>query len=272
MAFFRSLGRVTALSFLSGVVRWRWALVMAMFTLAAGTLSDTLQYSFNESHISRPVDVWDIFPALLRHTYILHFLFCFGFLLFVGDHFHRQRDLGTSTLFAVRMPSRRLYWLGNMGAMGINAFLFMIGSWIVSLIVGFIMVPPSSFWPMVSRETVRQLIIPLQLPIPVFSFLLALYTAWGLWIAGSLVMLVSTFFKNTAVLLGTITGWVLLSLALGWDTYWPWQRFLFVGELIGHHKHLGERAISLQTFFLGSSLMLVAIALIGSWRMRREEV
>ena len=123
-----------------------------------------------------------------------------------------------------------------------------------------------------SRETIRQLALPLQMPIPVFSFLLALYTAWGLWIAGSLVMLVSTFFKNTAVLLGTIAGWVLLSLALGWDTYWPWQRFLFVGELIGHHKHLGERAISLQTFFLGSTAMLVAIALIGSWRMRREEV
>ncbi|HMY15260.1 MAG TPA: hypothetical protein PKA58_02975 [Polyangium sp.] len=272
MAFFRSLGRVTALSFLSGVVRWRWALLVALFALAAGLVADTLQYLFDTDHISRRVDVWDIFPALLRHMYVLHFLFCFGFLLFVGDHFHRQRDLGTSTLFAVRMPSRRLYWLGNMGAIGINAFLFMLACWLISLFVGFIMVPPSSLWPMVSRDTVRPLAIPLQMPIPVFSFLLALYTAWGLWIAGSVVMLVSTFFKNTAVLLGTITGWVLLSLALSWNTYWPWQRFVYIGELIGHHKHFGERAISLPTFFLGSSLMLMAIALIGSWRMRREEV
>lgn len=272
MEFFRSLGRVTMLSFLSSVVRWRWALVTAVFTLAAGLVADTLQYSFNTDHIPRPVDVWDIFPALLRHTYVLHFIFAFGFLLFVGDHYHRQRDLGTSTLFAVRMPSRSLYWLGNIGAIGIHAFLFMLACLLISLLVGFIMVPPSSLWPMLSRETVRQLTIPVQMPIPVFSFLLALYTAWGLWIAGAVVMLVSTFFKNTAVLLGTIAGWVLLSLALGWNIRWSWERFLYIGELIGHHKHLGERAISLQTFFLGSTVMLIAIALIGSWRMRREEL
>lgn len=272
MEFFRSLGRMTALSLLSGVVRWRWALALATMALAAGTMSNTLQYPFKEARIGRHVDVWDIFPALLRHAYVLQFLFALGFLLFVGDQYHRQRDLGTSTLFVVRVPSRRLYWLGNMGAMGIQALVFMLASWAVSLVVGFILVPPTSLWPMMSRETIPALAISVQMPIPVFSLLLALYTAWGLWVAGSLVMLVSTFFRNTAVLLGTIAGWILLSLVLGWNIRWPWERFLYIGELIGHHKHFGEHAISIGAFFLGSTAMLVAIALIGSWRMRREEI
>lgn len=272
MELFRSLTRITWLSFLGGFVRRRWALVIAVMTIAAGTMADTLHYSFDADKVTRPVDVWDIFPALLRHAYILHFLFAFGFLLFVGDHAHRQRDFGTSALLAIRLPSRRLYWLGNMGAIGINAFLFMLTCLCISLIVGFIMVPPSSLWPMTSRETIRQLAIPLQMPIPVFLVGLAMYTAWGLWIAGSFVMLVSTFFKNTSVLLGTITGWVVLSVALSWQAYWPWERFLYVGELIGHHKHLVERPVSLSMFFLVSTAMLVAIAAIGSWRMRREEL
>lgn len=170
------------------------------------------------------------------------------------------------------MPSRRLYWLGNMAAVGINALLFMSISYALTLIVGFIMVPPSSYWPMLPRETLLALSDTPAIPAPVYSLLLVLYTAWGLWISGSLVMLVSTFFKNTAVLLGVIAGWVLLSLTLSWNTRFDVSRFLLIGELLSFQKHYGDRAISLGTFFVVSSIMLILIAIIGSWRMQREEV
>jgi hypothetical protein len=272
MEFVRSLGRITSLSFLSGFVRWRWALVVSLFTLAAGLVQDTLQWLFRAEKVIRPVDVWDMFPALLAHYYVLHALFAFGFLLFIGDHYHRQRESGNSALFALRLPSRRLYWLGNMATVGINALLFMTICYLMTLVVGFIMVPPASYWPMLPRETLQGLSYTPHLPAPVFSLLLALYTAWGLWISGSLVMLVSTFFKNTSVLLGVISGWVLVSLAAGWDVPFVFQRFVLLGELIGFHKHYGEHAISLGTFFLVSSTMLFLIALVGSWRMQREEL
>lgn len=274
MESLRSLARITSLSFHSGFVRWRWALLTSLFALAAGLVQDTLQWLFKEgaNKVSRPVDVWDMFPALLMHTYVAHFLFAFGFLLFIGDHYHRQRESGNAALFAVRMPSRRLYWLGNMAAVGINALLFMSVCYVMTLIVGFIIVPPDSLWPMLPRETMRALSHTPAMPAPVYSLLLVFYTAWGLWISGSLAMLVSTFFKNTAVLLGLIAGWVLLSLTMGWYTRFDFQRFLLIGELLGVHKHYGDRAISLGTFFVVSSIMLVLIAIIGSWRMQREEV
>ncbi len=272
MAFLRTLARSTALSFLGGFSRWRWALVTALFALAAGLVTDTLQYHFEYDHISRPVDVWDLFPALLLHTYVQHFLFAFGFLLFIGDHYHRQRDQGTAALFAIRMPSRSLYWLGNMGAIGIMAALFMGICWLMTLLVGFIMVPPSSLWPMLPRETMEPLAVSVQMPAPIYSLLVAAYTAWGLWIGGSAILLVSVFFRNTGVVLGAVAAWVLASLALSWNIRWPWERFVYIGELIGHHKHRGDRVMSLDTFFIGSTIMLVLIAVIGSWRMRREEI
>jgi hypothetical protein len=272
MAFLRALARSTSLSFLGGFSRWRWALLTALFALAAGLVVDTLQYFFTLRKITRPVDVWDIFPTLLRHTYVLHFLFAFGFLLLVGDHYHRQRDQGTAALFAIRMPSRRLYWLGNMGAIGIMAGLFIGVCWLMSLLVGFIMVPPPSLWPMLPRENPSFLNVSVHMPAPIYSLLVAAYTAWGLWIGGSAILLVSTFFRNTAVVLGAIAAWVLASLSASWYGESFTMRFLCIGELIGHHKHRGEHPMSLGTFFAGSATMLVLIAVIGSWRMRREEI
>ncbi len=272
MAFLRTLARSTALSFLGGFSRWRWALVTALFALAAGLVTDTLRHFFTLRKITRPVDVWDLFPALLNHTYVLHFLFAFGFLLLIGDHYHRQRDQGTAALFAIRMPSRNLYWLGNMGAIGIMAALFMGICWLMTLFVGFIMVPPSSLWPMLPRENLSYLNVPVHMPAPIYSLLVAAYTAWCLWIGGSAILLVSVFFRNTGVVLGAIAAWVLASLALSGNIRWRWEHFVYIGELIGHHKHRGDRAISLGTFFIGSSIMLVLIAALGSWRMRREEI
>jgi hypothetical protein len=272
METLRALARSTSLSFLGGFSRWRWALVTALFALAAGLVTDTLQFFFKEKRIARPVDVWDIFPAFLNHTYVLHFLFAFGFLLLIGDHYHRQRDQGTAALFAIRMPSRRLYWLGNMGAIGIMAFLFIGICWLMSLLVGFIMAPPASLWPMLPRESLSFLTVSVNMPLPIYSLLVAAYTAWGLWIGGSAILLVSVFFRNTGVVLGAIAAWVLASLSASWYGASFITRFLCIGELIGHAKHRGEYAISLSTFFIGSTIMLVLIAVVGSWRMRREEI
>jgi hypothetical protein len=165
-----------------------------------------------------------------------------------------------------------LYWLGNMGAIGIMAALFMGICWLMTLLVGFIMAPPASLWPMLPRENLSFLNVPVQMPAPIYSLLLAAYTAWGLWIGGSAILLVSVFFRNTGVVLGAIAAWVLASLSASWYGASFATRFLAIGELIGHHKHRGEYAISLSTFFIGSTLMLLVIALIGSWRMRREEI
>jgi hypothetical protein len=272
MEFFRTFGRITRLHFHSGFVLWRWALITAIFALAGGLCVDILRHHFNELRISRQVDVWDIFPALSSHNYIEHFLLAFGFLLFVGDRHHRQCNQGTALLFAIRAPSRSLYWLGTMGALGLDALFFMSICFVTTFVIGCIAAPPESLWPMLPRETIAPLRVSVEMPLPLYSLLLMVYTAWGLWIGGSIVVLVSTFFRNTAILLGVIAGWVVLSLIGSGNVRFAFERFLFIGELIGHHKHDGKPAMSLGTFFLGSTLMLVLIAFIGSWRMGREEI
>ncbi len=268
----RTLARSTALSFLGGFVRWRWGLLTALFVITAGLVEDILTHTFDTYKISRPVDMWDIFPAIMSHTYTLHFLLAFGFLLLMGDHWHRQQAQGTAALFAIRMPSRRTYWLGNLGAIGLMAALFVGICWLMSFLVGLILAPPSTFWPMLPRETIRPLATSVHLPAPVYSFLLALYATWGLWIGGSAILLLSLFVRNTAVVLGAIAAWIMLSLSATWFGDAFVMHFVCIGDLISTHKHRGEYPMSLGTFFIGSTAMLVLIAALGSWRMRREEI
>ncbi|MBK9266570.1 MAG: hypothetical protein IPM54_43130 [Polyangiaceae bacterium] len=114
--------------------------------------------------------------------------------------------------------------------------------------------------------------IPVELPLPIYSVLVAAYAAWGLWIGGSTILLVSTLFRNTAVVLGAIAAWVLASLGAYWHINSPYLRFFCIGYLMSPQKHFDNASMSLGTFFIMSTTMFVLIALIGSWRMRREEI
>jgi hypothetical protein len=268
----RTLARSTTLSFLGGFVRWRWILLTALFAISAGLVENIVSDYFELKKVARPVDTWDLFPAIVSHTYTLHFLLAFGFLLLIGDHYHRQQAQGTAALFAIRMPSRRTYWLGNMGAIGLMAALFVGTCWLMTFLVGLILVPPSTLWPMLPRETIKPLMTSVHLPAPVYSLLLAAYTAWGLWIGGSAILLLSLFVRNTAVVLGAIAAWVMLSLSATWFGEAFVMHFVCIGDLISTHKHDGEYAMSLGTFFACSTAMLIVIAMIGSWRIRREEI
>ncbi len=271
----QTLARSTMLSFLGGFVRWRWALLTALFAISAGLVDEILSDYFELDKVGRPVDAWDIFPAIMSHTYTLHFLLSFGFLLLIGDHWHRQQGQGTAALFAIRMPSRRTYWLGNMGAILLMSALFVGFCWLMSFLVGLILAPPSTLstlWPMLPRETIRPLATSVHMPAPVYSFLLALYATWGLWIGGSVILLLSLFVRNTAVVLGAIAAWIMLSLSATWFGEAFVMHFVCIGDLISTHKHHGEYPMSLGIFFIGSSIMLVLIAALGSWRMRREEI
>ncbi len=267
----RAIGRSTRLSITSSFVLWRWALLFALFILTAFLVEDTLDFYFRDGHVARKVDAWDIFPTIVSHTYVVHFLFAFGFLLLIGDLYHREREQGTAALLTVRMPSRPVYWLGKMGALGINACAFVGLSFVISLLVGFIIAPPSTMWPMLPRPNIRALEMHVHMPLPVYSLLLAAYTAWGLWVGGSVILLLSLFVRNTAIILGAIAGWVLLSMSGDWY-FGGYIKLFLIGHILGMYKHHGEYAISMPVFFAFTTTVLISTALIGSWRMRREEV
>lgn len=272
METLRTLRRSTRLCLHSGFVRWRWALLIAVFFLSALLVTDILRHTFSEYKVGRPVDVWDLYPALLSHTYSLHFLYAFGFLVLVGDQYHRQRDQGTATLFATRMPSRTTFWLGNVAAVGIMALAFASLSFVISFLIGLILTPPSTLWPMLPRETLSVLSIPVTIPLPIYSLLLVLYTAWGLWIGGATILLLSAFFRNTAIVLAGIAAWIFVSLGGTWELSSPYMRFFCIGYLINQNKHFDEWPMSMGSFFTMSTLMLVVITLVGAWRMEREEI
>lgn len=268
----RVLKRSISLCLWSGIVAWRWLLLMAVFALAAGLIHDTLSFYFEDKGISRQVDAWDLFPAMLRHTYHLHFLFGFGFLLLIGDSYQREREQGTTALIAVRMPSRPIYWLGKMGAMGVMALLFVGLCLLISLVVGLVLAPPSAAWPMLPRESLAWMYPHVHMPLPVYVLLLAGYTAWALWTVGCAVMLLSLIVRHKAAILVTIAFWTLSSLSFSTFTAVGYARLLGLGYFISLFKHESEEPMSLGAFFAISAAVLVMTAFLGSWRLQREEL
>lgn len=265
----RVLGRSVVLHLWSGLVAWRWLLLTAVFILGAILIEDTLTFYFKKDEIPRAVDAWDLFPAMLSHRYFVLFLFAFGFLLLIGDSFQREREQGTAALFAVRMPSRSIYWLGKIGAVGLLAALFVALCLVLTLLVGLVLAPPSTAWPQLPRPALEVMYLDVAMPLPVYTLLLAGYTMWALWTIGSVILLVSLLVRHRVAILVAIAAWLAASVFV--DTFGA-LRLLRLGDLLSIHKHRGDAPISPACFFAASGAVLVLTALAGSWRLRREEL
>jgi hypothetical protein len=265
--------RAVRLHVWSGLVAWRWILLVLVFAVTALVVQDTLAFHFAEDKVGRRVDAWDLFPTMLFHTFSLHFLFGFGFLLLIGDSFLREREEGTAALIAVRVPSRALYWFGKMGAVGVIAVLFVVLGLATSLLVGFAFVPPSSAWPALGRPSLANMYPPLDLSLPVYNLLLAAYTASALWVIGCITLLLSMLVRHKVVLLATIALWTVLSLPFFQFYHSGWLiRLLQLGYFISSRKHYDDAPMSLATFFTAGAAVLVVTAVAGAWRLQKEEL
>jgi hypothetical protein len=268
-----TLLRAVRLQVWSSLVAWRWTLVALVFAFTSALVQDTLAVYFKNSNVGRPVDAWDIFPTMLFHTFSLHILFGFGFLLLAGDSFLREREEGTAALVAVRVPSRSIYWLGKMGAMGVTAALFAGIGLAASLLVGFAIVPPEDAWPSLPRPALPDMYPALHLSMPVYNLLLAAYTAFSLWVLGCTALLFSVLVRHKIVLLATMAFWTMGSIFF-FNAYQArgLSRLLRLGYFISSRKHHDDAPMSLATFFTAGAAVLVVTAVAGAWRLQKEEL
>jgi hypothetical protein len=277
----RLLGRATSFSFWSGFVVWRWLVLIPVFGVNAVIIQDILRASFETNHISRRVDVWDLFPAMVSHAYMVLFLFGGGFMFLVGDSFKREQEQGAVAMAIVRMPSRSLYWLSKMGALGLMALAFVAFALLIAFVIGMVIAPPPSALPMLPRESIQWMLPNVRMPVPLYVVLLAGYTAWTLWIAGSIIVLSSLFIPHKLGVLGVIALWLVASLfefvPIPTSSFRPlgivdYVSLLDLSFFIGFYKHHGEQPIPLGTFFAVTSALLTLIAVTGARRLRREEL
>jgi hypothetical protein len=269
----RVLGRVILIHLRSGRIAWRWGLLTLMFAASSLFVENLLSSRFFNTEVPRKVDAWDLFPGLFVVVHSLYFVVAFGFLLFIVDTYHRERDQGTATLSISRIPSRSLYWLGTMGAVGATAVAFVGLAWVVTLLVGLVIAPPASAWPLLPRESVPVMYPPDAMPLLVSDLLLMAYSAFSLWVVGCAVVLLSLFVRRKAVMLGVIFLWVLTGFST-FDMHGVprYLHIINVGHYIGIYKHRLEDPYPAPLFFGVSGLALVLMAVVGSWRLRREEL
>lgn len=269
----RVLRRAFSLQVWSGLVARRWLLVGLVFGVSAVLIESTLTARFGNAQLPRQVDAWDLFPGMCSQAYYVYVLFGFGFLLFVVDTSHRDREQGTAAQALARMPSRSLYWLGTMGAVGAMALGFVGLGAAAAFLVGLAIAPPSSAWPMLPRAGVDWMYPEAALPVPMYALLLIGYTAWALWVAGCAVVLLSHFTRRKVVVLGAVVLWAVLGLsATSLSSALGHARLLNLGYYISISKHHVEDPFPLGVFFAITGAALVLMAALGSWRICREEL
>jgi hypothetical protein len=263
----RTLGRAVA-----ALVPWRWAVAALVFAVSALAGKSSLESSLYNLGISRPVDAWDMFPGLHSTYSLLYLLWAFGFLIFVLDTYHRGRDDGTLSLSFVRLPSRPLYWLATMGAVGVTALGYVTLAFVIALLIGLIVAPPASLWPMLPREGDVAMYPSWNVSVPTYSLLLVGYTAWALWVTGCTIVFLSLFVRRKAVLLGAVVAWNALSYAtIHRIAYLGRFSLLNLGYLVGMFKHHIQSPFPMGLFFAITAAALVLMAVVGAWKMRREE-
>jgi hypothetical protein len=268
----RLLRGAVAVQVWSGMVAWRWLLAAAVFGVSSYLAGRQQQVLYINLGIQRAVDAWDLFPAMVIDFVTVFVVFSFGFLVFVVDSYHRGRDQGTLSLSFVRMPSRPLYWLGTMGSVGIAALLYVTLVLVVSWLVGLIAFPPSTFWPALPRAAEGGMYPPWHMPLLPYLLIFAAYTVWALWVAGCVVAFFSVFVRRKALVLAFVVLWNALSFITP-DILVHMGAFqiLNVGFLVGMFKHHIKDPYPMEQFFAITGAALVLMALVGSWKMRREE-
>jgi hypothetical protein len=272
LTFRERLPRVVVFQLWGHLIVWRWLLVVPAFLLAAVIAEDL--HSSHARNIGFPgrCDAWDLFPTVLRHDMLLHFLVGLGFLLLVGDSYLRERGDGGAALSVMRLRDRSLYWLGKMGALGILALLFALTGLVIVAAAGMVLAPPSSAFPMLPRTTIVPLYPNWAFPLPVFNLLVAVSTAWSLWVLGCATVLLSVFVKNRVITLLAAAGWAMVSSDHSGFQGSGLGRLLYMGYFIGPHKHMDDDPIPVWVFFLITLVLLAAIAFAGTWKLRREEL
>jgi hypothetical protein len=264
----------------------RWWFIVPIFGIMGWIFADMLKYDYTSAGLPqlRPMNIWDVLPRFFAPGWVSTLLLGGGFVVLVGDGFLRDREQNTLALSIARVPSRTAWWAAKLGSLGVLALCY-VALVTVAVLVG------SAFSVPVALSDSPQSLIPttghdgwyfrlMNVPMPVFTLLMAIYSAFTLWVLGAVVVTASVIKQHIAVPLAIVVLWVLVGRTL--DGVLPPQmvyaKLLYLPYFLGYDKHLEYS--SMETLvqmplvpFLVIALVILATAFVlGAWRLRRIDV
>ncbi|NOK60855.1 MAG: hypothetical protein GFH27_549289n162 [Chloroflexi bacterium AL-W] len=269
---------VAALSFhtLYSLSNWRWWLVPILFGVAGFLRGDNISFS-DAQLVNRSINVWDALALMHVHAFYLAWLYVLGFVFVIGDNVIRERDEGMIALTFALMPSRTVWWIAKLSALGILALCY-VGIGLVFSLLGSVTQLPFSW-----QDSPAALSAPnpsilwyerdFSIPMPLFVLLINGYIACMLWVIGCIVMTVSLLVPKTFIPFGFIVLWILASFLF--DSILlnnlPYGLLLDVSYFVSYAKHF-DYYIPLPLFILIICFVLGTTLLVGMARLRSLDV
>lgn len=266
--------RLLRLHLAHGFIPWRWlVLPLGLLVLFPRRVHETQHNYFR--HGPRESNLWDLFPLLLAERPGLLWGLALGFTLMVGDALVRARSSGSAALALSHVPSRTSWWATRLGAMGLGAAAYVVVFTTTTLLVAAFTLPlslePS---PTATTQVFEDMLYPRwpDMPMPLFTLVIAAHAALGLWLLGALIELASLFSRHPLVpLLGAI-GWMVLcvpGLAHLWEGAVRW---LDLARVLSYTTLLDPQGLTVPAFLLGWGAVMAAIFFAGAWRLRRMDI
>lgn len=257
---------------------WRWWFVAPVYGVLGTLYGGLIRFDFIKQQ-PRSVNIWDVPPVIVSNPWINVLLVAVGFVLLVGDSYARDRDQSLVALTLVRMPSRRLWWVAKLGAIGVLA------AWYVTLMFGAILIGSSFSVPIAFTDSPQSLIPTtgtdgwyfrwMNVPMPLFVVLIAVYTTFTVWIVGVVALAAATVSQHIAVPLVVIVTWGISSLLLYARllSRIPFGELLSLPYFITYAKHLSPyESTSIPLFAVVSLGMLGAAFMVGAWRLQTSDL
>lgn len=258
---------------------WRWLAVVPALFLAGYLGADRSKYD-PYAETSLLLNWWDGPLSMMVDSSMVVFTFGFGFAFVVGDLYVRDRSSGTAALTMIRSQSRARWWAAKVLAIGALALVYSALSFGSALAASALQLPLSLGASATARAawgSADSLYPRIEvLPVPVFFFVVGLYTALALWAVGALVLGASVLYPRPVVPLAVTLLWVILGSPLGSPLYLREG----LGKLdplyhLSYVIHFGTPDFEATRWTTSIVIILASVTLalcIGAWKLRRTDI
>lgn len=246
---------------------WRWGLVSPFFAVATYLFQWSVLFDFDRERWLK-VNQWDFMLTYQVHTHFLLWVFALGFATLAGDSLVRESEQGFLLQSLVRAPSRVAWWMAKVSSLGMLALTYAVMGFTTIFFVGGLL-SRFALGPSPASLGVDGAVVPhlrwMDFPIALFVPLTCLYMACGLWIMVSVIVTVSLFIRSAFIPFALTVAWLMLSFA---SPSGGTSRWLNLAYLLSYQKHLRYEGPAFGNFLALMVVALVAVTLVGAWRLR----
>lgn len=272
--------RLAYFDVLRSIGTWRWLLVLPIYGLIGVFYGGYLSYDFVNQQ-ARSINLWDVPPAIVSNRFFNVWFVTTGFALLVGDGFLRDYHQHTLALLLSRSPSRATWWIAKVSATGVLALCYTSLMFVAILSGSLFSIPfglvdsPASLIPTSGYDGWYYRLMGVSMPS--FVLLCGLYTAFVLWIIGSVVLTTSLVWRHMIAPIAVILIWGIVSenISPSIVSAVPFLKLVNLSYLVAYSKHLStlpDERIAILPFVMVSVGALLAIVAVGARRLRRLDV